>query len=69
MATLTEQMQIVRREIAYRRRSYPRWVADKKLSQKEADYQIEVMECVLSTLQALLDFERGFITKNKKLFE
>ena len=68
MATLTEQMQIVRREIAYRRRLYPRWVADKKLSQKEADYQIEVMECVLSTLQALLDFERSFITKNKKLF-
>lgn len=66
--TLTEQIKAVRREIDYRKRLYPKWVEDGKLEQKEADYQIEVMEQVLSTLNALLEFHRSFITKNEKLF-
>lgn len=69
MATITEQMKCVKREIDYRRRLYPKWVADGKLSQHEADYQIEAMEYVYNTLNAVLEFERGFIAKNQKLFE
>lgn len=68
MVTISEQIKGVRREIDYRKRLYPKWVADKKLTQKEADYQIELMEYVLNTLQAVLEFRRGYIAKNEKLF-
>ncbi len=68
MVTITEQIKGVRREIDYRKRFYPKWVADGRITQKEADYQIELMEYVLNTLQAVLDFERSFIAKNQKLF-
>lgn len=68
MVTISEQIKCVRREIDYRKRLYPRWVQDGKITQQEANYQIEAMEYVLNTLQAVLDFERGFIAKNQKLF-
>lgn len=69
MVTLTEQIKGVRREIDYRKRLYPRWVQDGKMTQQEANYQIELMEYVLNTLHAVLTFERDFISKNQKLFE
>jgi hypothetical protein len=69
MVTLTEQIKGVRREIDYRKRLYPRWVQDGKMTQQEANYQIELMEYVLNTLHAVLTFERDYISKNQKLFE
>lgn len=69
MVTITEQIKGVRREIDYRKRLYPRWVQDGKMTQQEANYQIELMEYVLNTLHAVLEFERSFIAKNQKLFE
>ena len=69
MVTISEQIKGVRREIDYRKRLYPKWVADGRMTQKEADYQIELMEYVVNTLQAVLDFKRGFIAKNEKLFK
>lgn len=69
MVTISEQIKGVRREIDYRKRLYPKWVSDGRMAQKEADYQIELMEYVLNTLQAVLEFERSFIAKNQKLFE
>lgn len=69
MVTITEQIKGVRREIDYRKRLYPKWVADGRMTQQEANYQIELMEYVLNTLQAVLNFERDFIAKNQKLFE
>lgn len=69
MVTITEQIKCVRREIDYRKRLYPRWVQEGKITQQEANYQIEAMEYVVNTLQAVLDFERGFIVKNQKLFQ
>ena len=69
MVTITEQMKGVRREIDYRKRLYPKWVADGRMTQQEANYQIELMEYVLNTLNAVLEFERSFSAKNLKLFE
>ena len=68
MVTLTEQIKCVRREIDYRKKCYPKWVAEGKMTQIEADYQIEVMEYVVNTLQAIADFHRNFISKNENLF-
>lgn len=68
MVTITEQIKVVRREIGKRKTFYPKWVAEGKMTQQEANYQIELMEYVVNTLQAVLDFQRGFIAKNEKLF-
>ena len=37
MVTITEQMKGVRREIDYRKRLYPKWVADGRMTQQEAN--------------------------------
>ena len=68
MVTITEQIKVVRREIGKRKTFYPKLVAEGKMTQQEANYQIEAMEYVLNTLQAVLDFERSYIAKNQKLF-
>lgn len=69
MVTISEQIKAVRREIDYRRRLYPKWVEVGKMTQIEANYQIECMEYVLNSLQSLNDFYKSFIAKNQKLFE
>lgn len=68
MVTITEQIKVVRREIGKRKTFYPKYVAEGKMTQQEANYQIEAMEYVLNTLQAVLEFRRGYIAKNEKLF-
>ena len=40
MVTISEQIKGVRREIDYRKRLYPKWVADGRITQKEAEYRI-----------------------------
>ena len=69
MVTLTEQIKGVRREIDFRKRVYPKQVAEGKMTQQEANYQIELMEYVWNTIQAVLTFERDFISKNQNLFK
>ena len=48
--TLDEQIASVAREIGLRQRVYPRWVADKRMSQEKADHEIAAMQSVLATL-------------------
>lgn len=36
------------REIKMRRRVYPRWVADGRMSQAKADEEISIMEAILA---------------------
>lgn len=50
---LPEMIHEVEREIALRRRVFPRWVADKRLTQVKADRQIAVMEAVLEKLKGM----------------
>lgn len=68
MVTISEQIKGVKREIDYRKRLYPKWVAEGKMTKLDADYQIELMEYVANTLQAVLNFQRDFIAKNQNLF-
>ena len=51
--SLASQIACVRREIAQRRKVYPRLVATRKMRQVEADRHIEEMEAVLATLEWL----------------
>jgi hypothetical protein len=41
-----EKLRAIEREIGYRRLVYPRRVADKKMTQKQADWQLRVMEAI-----------------------
>lgn len=52
---LERQVACVRREVSMRRRVYPRWVESGKMTQQEANRQIEAMEAVQATLQSLID--------------
>ena len=64
--TLEEQIKVVQREIDYRKRLYPVWVKNGKMTQNEANYQIEGMECVLNSLVVLHKFQIDIIAKNEK---
>ena len=48
---LAEQIAEVKREIAMRKRVYPKWVATGRMTQEQADKQIAAMEAALGTLE------------------
>lgn len=52
---LIEQILCVERELAYRRRVYPRLIAAAKMSQSTADREITRMEAVKRSLETLSD--------------
>lgn len=45
-----DRVAVLAREIAYRRRVYPNWVAAGRLKQAEADYQLHVLEAIFADL-------------------
>jgi hypothetical protein len=51
--SLRQQIEEVEREIALRKRVYPKWITRGKLRRSEADYFMGRMEAVLETLQKL----------------
>jgi hypothetical protein len=53
MISLNQQIESVKREIALRKRVYPAWVTQKRMKQANATFEIEAMEAVLATLEAL----------------
>lgn len=44
--TFADKLAAVEREIRMRRRVYPRWVADRKMSEAKAEAEIAVMEAI-----------------------
>lgn len=53
MKTIEEQIKCVKREIAMRKRVYPKWVKYNRMKQEEADHEITCMESVLKTMEGL----------------
>lgn len=51
--TLEQMIACVRREIAMRKRVYPRWVADGRKARDDAEREIATMQAVHDTLAAL----------------
>lgn len=64
--TLEEQIKGVKREIEMRKRVYPKYVEAGKMTQLEANYQIDVMEYTLNSLVVLRKFQLDIISKNKE---
>jgi polyhydroxyalkanoate synthesis regulator phasin len=54
ISELEEQVDCVKREIAYREKCYPYFVKQGKLSQEEADIQLPLMRNVLVTIEYVL---------------
>jgi hypothetical protein len=46
--TFRDKEQCARRELDMRRRVYPRWVANGKMTQDQADREIELMAAILA---------------------
>lgn len=57
-ASLDAQIACVKREVAMRRRAYPRWVQQGRMKQAVADHEIALMEEVQATLQGLAEERR-----------
>lgn len=51
--TLDQQIAEIERELAMRRRCYPRWIAEHRMLQKNADKFLAAMEAVLATMTKL----------------
>lgn len=58
MSTIQQQISAVEREIAMRRRVFPRRVAERKVTQEWANNEIAHMEAALATLIRVRDGER-----------
>ena len=58
--TFDEQIEEVKREIATRKRVYPRWVMEQRITHETACKNLARMEAVLKTLQSLKDY-RGAV--------
>lgn len=48
---LAAQVAAVKREIGFRKRAYPRWVGEGRMTQVKADHEIAAMEAVLATVE------------------
>lgn len=55
--SLHDQWQEAVRELAMRRRVYPRWVRQDHLMPDRAAYQLRVQEAIVATLKRLLDHD------------
>lgn len=53
--TLQEQIRCVERELALRKRVYPRFVLTGKMSAPKADQELACMEAVLRTMRSLVN--------------
>ena len=52
MMDTAEKLVALKREVALRRRVYPKWVKDGRMKIRDAEYQIKVMEEIVA------DYER-----------
>lgn len=67
--TIHEQIQAVEREIAMRRRVYPRWVESQKMTQSAADHEIAAMEAVRESLNLVYELEQFRRREDERLGE
>lgn len=58
MVSLSDQIAVVKREIAMRERVYPRWVAAGRMSPAKSVHEITTMKAVLATLERAAAEER-----------
>ena len=55
---IEEQVKCVERELWLRARVYPRWVERGRMTQAQAEHEMEAMATVLATLRKIAEAER-----------
>jgi len=58
MVTAAEKLACVEREIKMRRRVYPRWVGDGRMTQAKADSEIQTMEAIADDYRKAAEKDR-----------
>jgi hypothetical protein len=53
-----DKLACAERELKMRKRLYPRWVAEKKMSAGRAAHEVAAMEAIVADYQKLVDAER-----------
>ena len=51
--TIDDQIKCAKRELAFRRSAYPKWVASGRMKQEAADKEIEGMAAIVATLEKI----------------
>lgn len=51
--SIEDQIEAAKRELNLRRRVYPRWIFEGKMTQKKMDHEIAAMEAIVATLESL----------------
>jgi hypothetical protein len=57
-ASLADQIRCAERELRKRRQVYPRFVADQRMTQAQAEHEIATMAAILETLRELFAASR-----------
>ena len=50
--SLEDQIKEARRELAVRRKNYPRWIAQEQITQKLADERLGLQEAIIASLES-----------------
>jgi hypothetical protein len=58
IVTSQQKLDCIEREIRMRERVYPRWVADKKMSQAKADEELATMRAIADDYRQSAESER-----------
>ena len=64
--TLLEQIKIAKQEVVRRQNNYPKFIEAGRLTQLEANYQIDAMRQIVCTLTAVHNFLVNSTTIDKK---
>lgn len=59
MITAHDKWKCAERELALRRKVYPRWVNDGKLTHREARHELDVMQAIVSDYRAQAEVEEN----------
>lgn len=51
MITDIEKLACLKRELAMRKKVYPRWVADQRMRPEKADYELAVLQAIIDEYQ------------------
>lgn len=60
MITASDKLDCAARELKMRKRVYPRWVEERRMSKEEAAHQIACMEAIIEDMRILAEKERLF---------
>jgi hypothetical protein len=56
--TNTDKLKCAQRELAMRKRVYPRWIEQNKMSEGKSAHEIACMEAIVADFQAAVEKER-----------